>query len=358
MKILFCGGGTLGSVVPLMAVAEELKDRRPDFEYIFVGTLNGPEKEIVKDYNMDFYGVHSGKLRRYFSWQNFFDIFYIMVAFFEAIYLIIKLRPKVIVSAGSYVAVPVVWAGAMLGVPGLIHQQDVRVGLANRLCALVAHKTTLCFKESLVKFKTNKSLVVGNPVRQAIKYPDQDSLERVKKELALGDHLPIVLVMGGGTGALKLNQIVIQALPYLADICQVVHITGKHKFLDTSSVSGYVNYKHFDFVKDTTSLLHLVDVVVTRAGMGALTEVAYLSKPSIIIPIPDSHQEDNAAYFFKHRAGMILDQSELHGEIFAEKLKQLIADTKKRHQFTKEIHLIMKWGAESKIAEMVLEMAE
>lgn len=124
MKVVFSGGGTLGPVTPLLAIAQAYREKYPDTEFIWIGTKNGPEKELVEKNNIRFLTLTSGKLRRYFSFWNIFDLFQIVVGFFQAFIFLIKEKPSLLISAGGYISVPLHWAGALLAIPEWIHQQD------------------------------------------------------------------------------------------------------------------------------------------------------------------------------------------------------------------------------------------
>lgn len=372
MKLLFTGGGTMGSVIPLLAIAEELKDKNPDIDFYWVGTKDGPEKFVVREYNIEFREIASGKLRRYFSLVNFLDIFKIIFGFFQSFIILVKLRPRVIVSAGGYVAVPVVWAGWLFGIPSLIHQQDVRAGLANKLCAKAAKMITVCFSKTAKQFNQKKVEVVGNPVRGSLNHSKAKSLEG---KLDLRGDLPIVLVMGGGRGSETINRLVEGSISELAKFAQVVHITGKFKVQSSPPISSLKNsqwrktgqprtekskvidnYIIYNFIIDSTEVLKSADLIISRAGMGTLTEIAYLSKPSIIIPIPDSHQVENAKYFADRGGIEFLKQKELNEDKFIKSIKNMLDNRGKMKELGENVHKIIKWGAEKEIAKIILNL--
>ncbi len=349
----------MGSVVPLLAVAESLKDKYPSVDYYWLGTKDGPELKVIKNYNMEFKPILAGKLRRYLSWQNLIDVFKVAVGFCQALVWLMKQRPQVIVSAGGYVAVPVIWAGWLLGVPSLIHQQDVRPGLANKLCARAAEKITVCFDSSVKYFKKQKTMVVGNPVREALRQAEISSVKkRVMEKYGLRDDWPIVLIMGGGTGSYALNKLTLESLNELVKFAQVVHISGGRLEQTNREKLEMENYYHYEFLVDNTDFLCAADVVVSRAGMGSLTEIAYLSKPAIIVPIPNSHQEDNADYFYQQGAVVKLNQVSLTKDKFVEAIKELVSKRGRAKELGQAVHQAIKWGAEEKIAELIMELAK
>ena len=168
MKLLFTGGGTLGSVMPLLAVLEELKLRDPGLDFLWVGTGKGPEKQIVETGGAHFKSIISTKLRRYFDARNFFAPFFIVLAFFQSFFLLRKERPSIVVSAGGFVGLPLIWAAWCQKIPILIHQEDAIPGLANRLAAPFAKKITVTFPKSADAYPKNKTAILGNPVRAEI----------------------------------------------------------------------------------------------------------------------------------------------------------------------------------------------
>lgn len=342
----------MGSVVPLLSVAEELKKKDPNIDFYWLGTRKGVEEKVVRDYNMDFKAVWSGKFRRYFSLLNIIDIFKVFLGFIQSIYILVRWRPEGIVSAGGFVAVPVVWAGWMLGIPSLIHQQDVRVGLANKLCAVVAKKITVCFPESMNDFKAGKAQAIGNPVREAVR--EKVNKKELLNKFGLDEELPVVLVMGGGRGAASINELVIEALDELIKFCQVIHITGEGNW----QVGKKDNYIQYEFLVDSVPAFKAADVIISRAGMGSLTEMAYLKKPAIIIPIPDSHQEDNAAYFYEGGGIVALDENELDEDKLSRVVKKLLGDKKNMKELGEKIHGKIKWGAERRMADILLGMVK
>lgn len=287
--ILLVGGGTLGSVSPLLAIAESYQA-----EYLFVGTKYGPEKAVIEKFGLNFQAISSGKLRRYFSWHNFVDIFKINSAFWQGLKIIKNFQPDLILTAGSFVAVPVVYAAKFKKVPVIVHQQDLSVGLANKLMAPLAKKITLTFEEQKKYFKTTKVIVTGNPVRKF--------LPKVSKAGILN-----IVITGGGLGARGFNDFLSQFIPDLSKTCFVHHILGKANFAQALDLKK--NYQAYQFIdKGMIDLLAQADIIISRAGMSLITEAAMLKKALVLIPMPQSHQEKNAAFFAKNNAAFYCRQ--------------------------------------------------
>ena len=285
-KIILVGGGTMGSVSPLLALAENY-----EAEYLFIGTRDGPEKKIIQYLGLNFKTISSGKLRRYWDLKNLGDIFKIILGFGQSLRIIYKFKPDLVLSAGSFVAVPVISAAYFLRVPSFIHQQDIVVGLANRIMSFFAHKITVTFPEQIANFNSEKTIVTGNPIR-SLKY-------NIKVK-------PLVVITGGGLGALEFNNFLKEFIPFIAQKYEVHHILGENNYNQKLDIPNYIPYK---FIKTgMIELLANAEFIISRAGMSLITEVASLKKPLLLIPIPDSHQEKNAEFFAKHNAVLFVKQ--------------------------------------------------
>ena len=331
MKILFTGGGTLGSVTPLIALHGALRDQHPtdSLSAQWVGTSQGPERGMIENIGLPFFAIHSGKLRRYFDWNNFLDPFLLTAGLFQAIVIIIKFRPNVIVSAGGYVAVPVLWAGWLLGVKCVIFQLDVQAGLANRIATFCATKIGVALPEEAVNFPKNKTEVVGIPIRAEVREVKKDApnCNESLKCFGFDSDTPLVLIVGGGTGAQTLNELIVKAVSLMRGNIQILHLTGKGKNTIKISPDSKARYQAVEFLgPELPALLACANLVITRAGMGTLSELAYLGKAAIVIPIPDSHQEQNAAYFEQKKAVRYISQKKLTPQRLAQEIEKLIDD--------------------------------
>jgi UDP-N-acetylglucosamine--N-acetylmuramyl-(pentapeptide) pyrophosphoryl-undecaprenol N-acetylglucosamine transferase len=293
--------------------------------------------------------IPSGKLRRYFSWRNLVDPIFVIAGFFKASFYILKHRPSIMISAGSFVSVPVVWAAWFFGVSVLVHQQDVRPGLANKLMSPFADVVTVTFEKSFKDYG-DRAIWIGNFVRKSLKNLNN-------KELGINfdfkSVLPIVLVVGGGTGATAINKLIEESIEELTMFCQVVHVTGKGKSINQKTISS--NYQQFEFLQrdEISEALRVADVVVTRAGLGTLTEIAYLEKPSIIIPMPDSHQEENAQVFRDNNAAFVLNQKDLTKDILIDKIRELLSDKELQKLFSENVSKVIKKGANERVVGII-----
>lgn len=358
MKVMLAGGGTVGSVTPLIALVQELRKRDSATEFFWLGTKKGPEKELIEKYNIQFKAIPAGKLRRYWSFRNLIDPFLIECGIWKSMFQIIKFKPDIIVSAGGFVAVPVIWAGWILRKKTLIHQLDVRPGLANKLCAPFAKKITVSFEKSIQDYGKFKEKVIwtGVPVREDI---FQGSKELAVEKFKMQTGRKVLLVLGGGTGAQALNQLIVQAVPELTRYYEIIHITGKGKQKESDNLSYDKRYHYYEFL--TTDLIHALasaDLVITRCGIGFLSELAALGKASILIPIPDSHQEDNAKVFADADAAVVWNQKELKPEQIISGVRTWMSDDQGRKNLGERMKKVLPIEGVGKIVDEIIKLVE
>jgi len=345
--IVLSGGGTLGSVTPLLAIYDELKN---DYNFLFIGTEKGVERKIVADNGLPFLAIKSGKLRRYWSWQNFIDPFLILAGFFQSFYIFKKYRPSLFISAGSFVSVGSAWAAWFLRVPILIHQLDYDPGLANKLMASLASKITVSFKKSLKDYG-NKAIWTGSPIRHYF-LKNNVSQAEAKKHFSFKEDSPVIFVLGGGTGSLIINHLVIDNLHNLSQLCQIIHLSGNGKEPKIDDSETYLKFSSFS-QQDMIYAYRAADLVVSRAGMATLLELANLSKPSIIIPMPDSHQETNAKVLAEAEAALVLKQKTLTSLDLYRQIKKLLADETKLKKMGENLHQTLKTNANKELVEII-----
>lgn len=350
-RILLTGGGTAGSVTPLMALAAQLRRLDDQTEFLFVGTMDGPERTLATAGNLAFHALPSGKWRRYWSWQNVIDLGQLWRAYWQARRLLQQWRPDVVVSAGSYVSVPVVWAAHALGLKTLIHQQDIQPGLANRLMAPFADRITVSFEKSLQDFPRHKVQWTGNPVRPEILLGSADA---GRKLFQLPTTSPVLLILGGGTGSAYLNQVISATAFKLVRQWSIIHITGSQR--DFPELR-HEHYHPFPFL--TWQLPHalaVADVVISRAGLGAFSELAALGKAAIFVPMPASHQEQNADVIRQAKAGLVIEQDKFDQAKLLDTTNTLLAHPAERQLFGQNLHQFYRPDAVVRLADEVLHL--
>ncbi len=305
-KIVLTGGGTAGHVTPNIALMPALK--KAGYQISYIGSYDGIERRLIEELNIPYYGISSGKLRRYFDVKNFTDPFRVVKGFFEAKKLIKELKPDVVFSKGGFVSVPVVLAAKRCKVPAIIHESDMTPGLANKLAIPSAYKVCHNFPETADNLPEGKAVLSGSPIRQELL--DGNRLKGLQL-CGFNDEKPIILVIGGSLGAAAINEAVRKALPVLLPSYQIIHVCGKGK-VDTS-IKNLAGYIQFDYVKQELSdLLAAADLVISRAGSNAICEFLALNKPNILIPLPASASRGdqilNAASFEKQGFSYLLPE--------------------------------------------------
>ncbi len=355
MKIIFTGGGTLGPVTPLLAVIEELQALNPKVKPIWVGTMAGVERRFVTERKISYFWIFSGKLRRYFDLRNFIAPFLMLAGFIQSVFILLIIRPKAVIGAGGFVQVPLMFAAKICGVPVFVHQQDIEIGLANRLSARVASVITAAFPEAQKQF-SKKVEIIGNPCRRLIADLAEPMIRATKKERGLkrwnfSGSKPVILFLGGGTGGGSLNAQVVKNLDELLGKAEVIHITGRGKNVEAKLQQGYVPT---EFLNDELAEAYAVaNLVVCRAGLGTITEVGTLGLPMILAPFA-GHQEKNAAYFATKQAALAF-APDVTDIIFKDTILRLLADRDRQLVLSRNISDLFPPDAAAKLAKMVLE---
>lgn len=335
--IAFVGGGTLGSVTPLINVWKGIDKRTADYEAVWLGTKNGPEVDQVLPLGIKYYSIISGKLRRYFSYKNFVDPFKIFFSFLQSLYILIKIRPAVVVGAGSFVQVPVLLSAFCLRIPTVIYQMDVKVGLANLLSSRTASAIAVALPGVVYPWNIDKQVFVG-AVAPAIKAQGE------------GDG---IVVFGGGTGAKIINDVVTDLVKNMPKDWKVTHVCGKGKInKNLVNKDNYYQHEHLSN-QEMLELIRSSRVVIGRAGMGALFEIGAFGKSAIIIPIAKSHQEDNASYYANKNAVIVINQVELNAEVLIKEVIKIIAGDYPFLQ--KNIATITSYDGVDKLGALILK---
>lgn len=320
-KIILTGGGTAGHVTPNLALLPMLKEN--GFEVKYIGSKDGIEKEIIKDNNIPYYEISSGKLRRYFDVKNFTDPFKVMKGIMEARKILSKEKPDVVFSKGGFVAVPVVIAATLKKIPVVAHESDMTPGLANRLSAPFCDKLCVTFRESLKYIKDNKGVLTGSPIRREIL---DGSKVKGKEICGFKKDKEVIFIMGGSLGSKIINDEIRQNINELLKEFNIIHICGKGNI--DQSLIGKEGYKQFEYVKEELPhLMALADYIISRAGANSIFEFLALKKPTILIPLSrNSSRGDqilNAHSFEKEGYSLVIEEEKLNSETLLEKIKEL-----------------------------------
>ncbi len=324
--IVLTGGGTAGHVTPNLSLIPLLKKHKFDIHYI--GSINGIEKEIIsKLNNVKYHSIRTGKLRRYFSWQNFTDPFRVIAGYFDAKKILNEIKPDIVFSKGGFVSVPVVAAAHKVNIPVVAHESDITPGLANKISKRYADTICLTFPDSLEKIKPPLGVYTGSPIRSELFEGDKE-----KARSLLGfDKKRVILVMGGSLGSRIINEAVRKAIREITAKYNVIHICGKGNVNDSIAIPGY---KQFEYVSDELpDFFALCDYIISRAGSNSIHEFLALKKPMILIPLSTKASRGdqilNAKSFEKRGFAIVLNEENLSGKTLLEAITYLENDAQK-----------------------------
>ncbi len=311
-KIVLTGGGTAGHVTPNIALIPELKKQGYDISYI--GSYDGIESKLIADLGVPYYGISSGKLRRYIDLKNISDPFKVIKGLHQARHLLKKIKPDVVFSKGGFVSVPVVVAAKSRKIPCVIHESDMTPGLANKICIPCATRVCTNFPETLKHLPPEKAVLTGSPIREELFHGNK---EKGLAFCGFDQSKPVILIIGGSLGAVAVNNAVRNILPELLQKFQVIHLCGKGK-LD-SALEGTKGYVQFEYIKEELcDLMAAADIMISRAGANAICEILALRKPNILIPLSAQASRGdqilNAASFEKSGYSIVIQEEDVTDE--------------------------------------------
>lgn len=319
--IVLTGGGTAGHVTPNIAMIPKLQEL--GYKISYIGSHDGIEKKLIEDFKIPYYGISSGKLRRYFDPKNFSDPIKVLRGYMQARKLLKKLKPDIVFSKGGFVTVPVVMAAKHRKIPAIIHESDMTPGLANRLCIPSAIKVCCNFPETIAYLPAEKAVLTGTPIREELLSGNADT---ARKFTGLSADKPVILIIGGSLGSVVVNDAIRSTLPQLLEKFQIIHLCGKDK-LDESlkDTPGYVQY---EYIKDELAdLFALADIIVSRAGANAICEINALEKPNLLIPLSAKASRGdqilNAQSFERLGYSKVLEEEELSDDMLIEAINYL-----------------------------------
>lgn len=375
-RVLFTGGGSGGHAYPLLAVAEELKrialQEKIDLELQYLG----PKDKYTKDFSEAGFRVgtfQAGKIRRYFSFANIIDIPKFFIGLIEVFFKVFWFMPDVIFSKGGTGALPVVIAGKFYLIPVIIHESDAAPGLTNLLSARFASRIAVSFERARNYFNPKKTAWVGTPVRQELL--DKPAQASAKEALGFAPKTPLILVVGGSQGSVRINEFVLTNLAPLLKEAQVMHQTGEESFHDVEllakptvkglpdAVASKTSYKPVaNLNKDTMKLaLAAADLVISRAGSGIISEISAFGKPALLIPLRESasdHQRVNAYEFAKTGAAVVIEEANLLPAIFLSQVRAILGHPNVLQKMGVASANFFKPGAAEAIAREILRLAQ
>ena len=320
-KIILTGGGTAGHVTPNIALLPSLQ--KAGFDVSYIGSYNGMEKQLIEEQGIPYYGISSGKLRRYFDFKNFSDPFKVIKGLGQSIRLLRKLKPDIIFSKGGFVSVPVILAAKFCHIPSIIHESDITPGLANKLAIPNATKICCNFPETLQYLPEGKAVLTGSPIRNELLTGNK---ENARKLCNFNNEKPILFIIGGSSGSKFINDTIRGLLPDLLKTFQIIHMCGRGNVEE--SLNKTIGYKQFEYIgTGLNDIFALADLVISRAGANAICELKTLHKPNILIPLSSNASRGDQllnAHSFENQGFSVVIEEE---NITPNKLLHMIYET-------------------------------
>ena len=334
MKIVFTGGGTAGHIFPILAIIRELRKNYsdPDLDLYYFGPKNEQTEVLLSIEKVKIKKIPSGKVRRYLSLQNFVDFFKTPCGIIKAVFLLFFLAPDVVFSKGGYGSFPTTFAASLLKVPIFVHESDAVAGLAAKIESKWAVEVFASF-ENTVNLPADKTVCVGNPIRSGLTGGNK---EEALKFFEIQTKKPVLFILGGSQGAMSINNLILETFPEILSDFEIIHQTGESNYQQVIKEARVLiadeklkqSYHAFGFMNEAQlkNGFAACDLVISRAGAGAVFEIAANRKPAILIPLPgaaQNHQAHNAYAFEQYGGGEILEEDNLMPHLFLEKLHYL-----------------------------------
>lgn len=344
-KIIIAGGGTGGHIYPAIAIANAINRDFPNVKVIFVGTNKGLERELVPKAGFQLKKIRVRGFQRRLSLDTLKSLKEMFLGIWDSLKIIKEEKPDLVIGTGGYVAGPVVFVASMLHIPSIIHEQNVKPGVTNRILSKFVDKIAISYDDSKKYFPREKIILTGNPVRDQISSADK---ETALKKFKLSPDIPVVFSFGGSQGAAKLNDAISNIIEQIKDkkTFQLIHITGKQNYSNFKKlmrnkgipIDGLGHIKIEPYIYDMQDAYAASDLVISRAGAITISEITTCGKPAILIPLPTAagnHQEYNARLLEENGAAKILDNKDLTGKNLMHIIEKIILDKKQLESMAK-----------------------
>ena len=348
-KILLTGGGSAGHITVNLALIPLFIDR--GWKIFYIGSFDGIEKELISNIaDITYYGIPTGKLRRYFDWKNFTDVFRVCQGIIAAYKIIKAEKPQIVFSKGGFVSVPVVIGSWLNNLPIIIHESDLTPGLANRITAYFARKICTTFPQTLSSLPKDKGEFIGAIIRPELKKGDA---EKGRLLCGFDREKPVIFVAGGSLGSVAINQAIRSIIPQLLEDFQVLHICGKGNLDIDLKQSGY---QQFEYVgNELPDLMSLADIVISRAGSNFIFEFLSLKKPMILIPLPQKasrgDQIENAKIFKEQGFAEVIFEEDLSSDRLLALIQLMFAN------IDRYVEKMNTWSNEESLSKLLKAIA-
>ena len=358
MRAIISAGGTGGHIYPALAILNKIKEHEPDSEFLYIGTHNRMEKDIVPNKGIPFESIEIYGFDRHNLLRNFKVVRCLMKSKSKVKKLIKNFNPDIVIGVGGYVTVPVISCAKKLGYKTFIHEQNSIPGKANKFLIKYSDKIGISMKSTLKDFPEDKVVFTGNPCSEdALKKEPMD-----KSTLGLHDDKKLVLIVMGSLGASTVNKVLVEALPNAkSDEYEIVFVTGKKDYDEISKNSFPENIKVVPYIDGMAGLMKKTDLIITRAGASTLSEIIALKVPSILIPspyVPNNHQYINAMDLVNVNAADILEEKDLNASTLVSKMTTLLNNQDKLNEMKNNLSSLGIDNSAEKIYGTIKEIVE
>lgn len=332
MRVVISAGGTGGHIYPALAIINKIKEKEPNSEFLYIGTHNRMEKDIVPKEGIPFKSIEVYGLNRKQLWKNFKVLYCLYKSRKKCAKWIKEFKPDIVIGVGGYVTVPVLSAAHKLGIKTFLHEQNSVPGKANLSLASKTDLIGVSFKSTLNNFPKHKTIFTGNPCSEdAIKKPPME-----KKELGLDPKKKLVLIVMGSLGASSVNNVLKDTLPKIGNKpYQILYVTGKNDYENIKNINFPTNVKVLPYIDNMTRIMKRTDLMVTRAGASTLSEIIALKIPSILIPspyVPNNHQFKNAEDLVNTNAAILIEEKNLNSDILIKEMDNILTSSIKQKE--------------------------
>ncbi len=331
MRLLFVTGGTGGHIYPALALADYIKEQEKDADILFVGNHDRMEATEIPKHGYRFIGLHARGLSGSFT-GKVKAVILMLKAYRQALSIIDKQKPDVVIGFGGYVSAPVMYAAYKRKIPTMIHEQNSVAGVSNKMVAKYMDKIVICYQKCFEVFDKQKAVLLGNP--RATMAVQSSFDEAYFRSLGLSLQKPLILIVMGSLGSSSINELMKDVLPTLKKDYQILYVTGKNNH---EEMKHYIHEEHIkivDYVNQLAIIKH-VDLIICRAGATTLSEITALGKPSIIIPSPyvaHNHQFYNARVLVDQKAAFMIEEKDLDANNLKNRIEQIMSNDKLRKQ--------------------------
>lgn len=359
-KFIISGGGTGGHIYPAIAIANELKARFPEAEFLFVGASDKMEMQKVPQAGYTIEGLWIAGLQRKLTLQNMMFPFKLMSSLWKSRKIIRKFKPDVVIGTGGFASGPLLQAANSFGIPTVIQEQNSYPGITNKLLSKKANAICVAYDNLERFFPKNKMVFTGNPVRQ-------DLLDVVSKRqegmsyFKLDATKKTLLILGGSLGARRINQLIAKEIDFLLESgIQIYWQCGKFYYEEYKHFNEKLNVQVVAFIDRMDLIYAVADIVISRAGASSVSELCLVGKPTIFIPSPnvaEDHQTKNAKAVVDKRGAILLKENELD-EQFETVFTELLSNESQQKELSENIKKLAKPNATKDIVEEILKLVK